>query len=190
MDSHAIKNIINQFTNPSGHIEKEKLRRYILESLTKLHTQVDYLINQPKNKHQLHQLHDKVTKQENVSTQKTQIQKAISQINHLHQDINHWIQDHVDTPERLEFSIQTKALEVNSGDQNYDYQLALTIRHDQLLAAVLVFQEAVSMLQELIQLPLPEAKESPQLNFFSTTSISDRIYHLAKQVYYQRTEPS
>lgn len=60
-----------------------------------------------------------------------------------------WIQDHLANHDVFERSVQSKAMEMSSGDHHADYYKALLLRRDQLLAARDVFREYTSKLREI-----------------------------------------
>jgi len=101
--------------------------------------------------------------------------------------VSHWITDLVDSQERFEFTIMTKATEINSSDPEYNYFYALLVRHDQLLAAVFVFRQDLVNLTHLTKLDLdPSIIDSPAFNYFTTHNFQDRVYFMAQEIFAQR----
>lgn len=182
MDDQSINQIVNEFVSDDGHLDKEALRVYVLDRFRELHRRVDYLLSNPTYKKHWLAIHDKL-----LSNGNDDDKQAVNEISNLHELIEEWIGHFVDTPERLEFSVQTKAMEISSGDQQADYFYALTARHDQLLCAVEVFDRAVENLSDILQLPTDEAIKSGKLDFFRKQPVKELIFKLAGKVYEIRT---
>ncbi len=187
MKQEKIKAIIDQFVTDRQTIDKEKLRQYVFQSLSDCHTEADYLINNPENKNHLHQINDLLAQHQQPEIRQLGL-TAMERINQLHKEVESWINDNVDSPERFEFSIQAKATEISSGNQDYDYWAALTIRHDQLLAAVVIFEEALAKLSSLIHTEPAEAVNSPDLKYFAEHTSPERIFKAAEEIYQLRNQ--
>lgn len=183
MDKNAASTIIHQFCDEHQHIEKEALRIYVFDQLTDIHRQLGYILSYPDNDIHWKQLQDLVTSSGNELQLRT-----IADLRTFDEQIHSWIEEHVDTPERLEFSIELKATEIASGDREFDYFAAQLIRHDQLLAAVFVYQLAVKKFEDLLQISIDVVLDDPVFAFFCEMPLDSRIFSLAEQVYQLRME--
>ena len=162
-------------------VDKAGICTYTLERLQTLHRQIDFLANNPATSQHWNELRDFAVIQ--LSIADGHAVAIFDQILSLHEIIEAWITDHVDSPERFEFSVLSKAAEISSGNDDADYFNALIIRHDQLLAAVTVFETAVKYWQELLKMQPNEAIHSKQLTFFEENSIEGWIYACAQKMY-------
>lgn len=179
--------LVNQFITHQ-QVDKSALREYVDQKLTAFHKQYQYLMTKPNYQTRWHQLSDYLNSLPE-SEQKTKLLSGWQQINDLHEMLHGWRSDNVDTEERFEFSIQRKAHELHTGDEDFDYYTALLIRHDQLLSAVLIFQTALDCLAELLDIPqAADMARSDAFQFFVEQELDHRIFQTAEQIYHLRQQ--
>lgn len=138
------------YLNSQGIIESNQLRLGLLTELKTLHDQVNILLHSEKYHEFWRNLHDYIV-QFYANEEKESLLAVEAQL--LTQDIyiETWIKTAVETPERFEMFIRTKAAEIKSGDKKNDYYWALKIRHDQLVALLTVEQALVGALCTFVQ---------------------------------------
>jgi hypothetical protein len=186
MDEVKVQACLSQFMSDQAQVKVEPLREYVLESLKKQHAWADYLLHNPENAHHWTQLRDLVAMMDSGDL-KSNYQRGIGEIQQLHNVIDGWIAENVDSPVRLEFVIQTKAREIASGDEQFDYYTAMMIRHDQLLAAVLVFEEALEHLALVIKYAPIRALTLEDIKYFAEKDLQTRVFETAELMYTLRT---
>lgn len=176
--------MVKMFIDDESRVDKEALRVYVLQHLEAAHERVQYLKHNPSIQTRWHELRDLVYSEHEHNEAYKQ---GIELIEHLDEQLHVWIHDHLDAPERFEFSVQTKALELNSGDQDYDYYMALMIRHDQFLSVVLVFEEIIKIVEKLLTSGDITLQENGSWNYLIEKTVDVRIFEIAEEMYRQRT---
>lgn len=178
--------IAYQFLDNQQKIQKEGLREYSLKKLTMHLNWVSFWVQGSENVSRWNSLADYISSHDREPEYETW-KKGLDQIMIIPKTIKGWINDHVDSVERLEFSISSKAAELASGDDLHDYYMALTIRHDQLLACVEVLGDAVVKLGEIIKMNDNQAiLESEAFGFFASKEMETYIYELAQSICSER----
>lgn len=187
MEPTNLTQLLSKFvTNSDKKIDRPALRQYVYDELNRMLAWTDYLLNNPEYQSRWRLISDYVESHDGRPEQKAW-QLAVGEIITLSDQIRGWINDHVDSDERMEFSIASKAAEISSGNEVYDYFHALMVRHDQLLACVEVFKEATENLAKITKLAdVGEIIESEYFKFFTTKTISQHIYEFAKIMYKMR----
>lgn len=189
MESFAITQLLNKFiSGDDNKINKHYLRKYVNDELNQFIAWTDFLLNNPEYKNKWRLLHDYIqSHSERSEYQKWQF--GISEMFSLTEQITGWLNDHVDSEERMEFSIASKAAEISSGNEMFDYFQAMLVRHDQLLACVEIFKEATKNLAELSKLSdIGEIVTHSSFEYFCEKSLSNHIYELAKIMYKMRQQ--
>jgi hypothetical protein len=75
--------------------------------------------------------------------------------------IQHWRETAVDSPERFEFFLKSKAEEIRSGSELEDYTRAIAIRYDQLTGLIRVLRMLLNHMVRFTGSPIPEVIEDP-----------------------------
>lgn len=175
------------FVDKNSEIDREAMRTYVLAELTQLKDQVGEIVLDDKHQPVWKQLHDFIVTHV-PDQEKDKALNLENQIKNLPQYLNQWIETSVDSPERLEFFIGSKAEEIKSGDQQRDYFWALQIRHDQLVALVRVVSRLVNELNQWLQLEPKEIFQEPVFQGLLDFSIEDQIYLEAENIQKQRSK--
>lgn len=111
---------------------------------------------------------------------------AVDQLRHLPQFIDTWISTALDTTERFDFFVLTKAHELNSSDQTNDYYWALQIRHDQLVALVTVVSMLLDKMKIWKSLRPVEVLDDPVFAGLTVYDVEKQIYLEAERIYQER----
>lgn len=173
---HTIEHFFND-----NKLEKEQLRIFIQEELHKLRKIITNILYLKENEILWQQLHDK-----SAISEKPELVKASNAIQKIPIEIDFWEREGVESQERFEFFILSKAAELNSGDQNRDYYHAMLIRHDQLLAVTFVLKQSVKHLQNCLSIPYNEIIHSDDYKYFYARTTAERIYKMAEIIYKTR----
>lgn len=112
--------------------------------------------------------------------------KAIDQLVHLPQFIGTWMSTALDSEERFNFFVMTKAHELKSGDQQKDYYWALQIRHDQLVALVRVIEMLLDKMKIWLSLRPKEVFGDPVFSGLTEYDVEQQIYLEAERIYKER----
>ena len=165
----------------NNQLKKEDLRIFILDQFNHYLTQ----LHDPLHLIQNHQLWTKLSDQAAIAQNDDHL-KACQAITTLDKQVQYWIKEGVETPQRFEFFILSKAAQLNSGDQNRDYYHAMLIRHDQLLAVNHVLGQAIKHITNCLKLPQQEIRNSDDFRFFYLRTIEERIFKTAQLIYKTR----
>jgi hypothetical protein len=111
---------------------------------------------------------------------------AIQQLVHLPLYIQLWIDTAVDTSERFDFFVLTKAHEMKSGDQEHDYYWAMQIRHDQLVGLVRVLGMLLDKIEVWVSGTPQQLFEDPVFLGLTAVGIEEQVYLEAEKVYKER----
>jgi len=182
-----IEDYLQLYTNPDNSINKPALYQFISQTFDKHRKWADYLLTSPDNTTHWKNLHDYIIS--NTKSDDHPWQIGWQNLQNLIEQLDGWFNDHVAEPATFDFSIKQKAVEIGSGDENYDYYMALTIRHDQLLAAVQTFSISLQHLAWIVE--CPDAKEivdSQHFQYFINNDTESRIFQLAEQMYHLRKQ--
>lgn len=173
------------FVDAQSKVDREGLRNHVLSRLQSFHQRADHLCVDKANYWSSVELAAK--KYLPVKDQQKVIQ-LVKQIKSLPGYIDGWINLSVDTDERFEFFILTKAHELNSGDQAKDYFWALQIRHDQLVALVRVLDILLDKLKLWTELRPEAVFDDPVFAGLTDYGLEDQVYIEAEKVYKERTQ--
>lgn len=166
-------------------IDQEALRQYTANRLKQLKEQAFELTQDSTNISFWQQLHDHIAL--NTSdTEKSMLIKVESQLKHVSDFIQGWYDTAVDSPERLEFFIRSKAAELKSGDKDNDYYWAIQIRHDQLVGLIHVLEHLVKHLKRWIKLSPEQVLNDPVFQGMTRYTLEDQVYLEAQKVHKQR----
>ena len=181
MEPIKLQNLLTKFVSlEDKKIDKLALRKYVYDELQRMYAWTEYLLHNPEYRDKWRTIGDYVESHDGRPEQEAW-RLAVGEITTLDQQIKGWIDDHVDSDERMEFSIASKAAEISSGNEMFDYYHALMVRHDQLLACVEVFCEAAEKLAAITKLPdVGAVVESESFKFFTEKTIAQHIYEMAK----------
>lgn len=172
-----LKQLIKMFL-VEGKFEKEKFREFVLTKMYKILYEIKYLTVEDKYNYFWEKVNDYA-----VIMKREDLKVGIVKIKQISENLEMWIRDSIINREKFEFCIRVKALEISSGNENFDYYESQLIRHDQLLAALLVFEESLKHLKKLVKLEKNEMGESRHLLFFLEKEIDERIFELAVRFY-------
>jgi hypothetical protein len=111
---------------------------------------------------------------------------VIDQLVHLPQFIQTWMSTALDSAQRFEFFIMTKAHELNSGDQQKDYYWALQIRHDQLVALVRVVEMLLDKMKLWASLRPAQVLDDPVFAGLTEYNVEQQIFLEAERIYKER----
>ena len=109
-----------------------------------------------------------------------------NQLTSLEQMIGVWIATALDSPERLEFFVLSKAEEIKSGDQQRDYFWALQIRHDQLVALVDVLRALAAHLHRYVKMDPTSVINDATFQGLTEYGIEKQIYLEAENIHKHR----
>lgn len=165
-------------------LDKHKLQQFVLKHLDNISSQLDYYLYSPKYQKFWHHLRDHCV----ISLNQELCINGVKEIEKTADQVKDWLKESVESSERLEFFILSKACEIASGDKEKDYYHAQFIRHDQLLAVVIVFGQAYEHILAMLELPSNKIYNSVHFNFFQEKSIEARIYEKAEQFYQVRKD--
>ena len=111
---------------------------------------------------------------------------VLNQLTHLPHYIQMWVETSVDTSERFDFFVMTKAHELMSGDQSKDYFWALQIRHDQLMALVQVLTLLIGQMKMWVKKDANKLLDDPIFSGLTDMGIEDQVYLEAEKIYKER----
>jgi len=189
MNTSNLQELLTKFiTSNNKKVDTLALRKYVFDELSRIYAWCEYLLHNPEYTDRWRNLKDYIQSHDGRFEQE-KWKNAVNEIVTLDSQIQGWIDEHVDSDERIEFSIATKAAEISSGNEVYDYYYALMVRHDQLLACVEIFRQASEGLAQLAKMSdVGEMVDSSAFGFFVEKTISQHIYETAKIMYKMREE--
>jgi hypothetical protein len=176
-DPQTLLQTINAFFE-GDKLQKERFRLYIAYKLNSIHQELEYYVLNPTHETLWKQVGDLT-----AITNQELLHLAYKRIVNLHTTVDFWQQESVETAERFEFFIRTKAAEISSGNMDQDYYDALMIRNDQLLASCDVFSQCLDHIKACVTLPASEVITSPNFLFFADKDIDTLIYETAERYY-------
>lgn len=177
------------FVSSSSVVDKEALQEYVLKKLRESRDRADYLINSSHGATFWNEFHQEILNQRDSDNYQGLV-NVEGQINKLSMFIDTWISNAVDTKERFEFFIMTKAQEIGSGDEQKDYFWAMQIRHDQLVGLVRVLTSFLNHLESIVQNGAIKALRDPVILGLIDYSIEDQVYLEAEKVHVEREKLS
>jgi len=177
-----IRHMINLFTK-NNKLNAEDLRLYTKKQFTHIYTQFEEIIHSPQKQTYWQKLRDF-----GITKQIKNTEEAFRNIFSLLDQIDLWYQKSVRDKPTFEFFIRSKAAELNSGDQIKDYYHALMIRHDQLLAVVFYFSQALFYLRQSLEKTPKHFFDSQSFKYFATCSSENQIYLVAELFYQVRIQ--
>lgn len=172
------------FVDKTSAIDREALRQYVFSGLKNYRDRVEAVIFAERHRDFFNTLHGLIL----ASPDKDALLRVESQIKELPDFIETWIHTAVDTSERLEFFIASKATEIKSGDQNHDYFWALQIRHDQLVGLIRVLDVLVAYLEVWVTKKPEEVLADPVFLGISDHSVEKQVYYEAEKVHAEREQ--
>lgn len=173
------------FIDANSRVEKEALRRYVHEELVKFKQEARVLISDPLRVKFWSGLHNKISTK-TPEADKERMQEVEKQLTGLESYIQNWIDTAVDSPERFEFFILTKAEEIRGGNQENDYFWALQIRHDQLLALVKVLEKLLEHIRRFVEMSASKTIKDPVFKGLMEFGIEDQVYLEAEKIHRKR----
>lgn len=176
------------FIDENSQVDREALRLHILKQLEELKTQAVWFETDDSHKAFWSGLHDVISVKELSENDRNEYRSLENQLHNLPKYIDAWIKKTVDTNERLEFFIASKAEEIKSGDAQHDYFWALQIRHDQLIAIVRVISRLLDVISKWVQLEPRDVIEDPLFQGLVETNLEEQIYLEAENIHKQRSK--
>lgn len=173
------------FVDQNSKIDHEGLRQYVLTQLQQFRQQAVVLTQEKSH------FWDRLALASKASLSDKEQRKVIAVINQIKSlvaYIDGWIRLSVDTPERFDFFVATKAHELRSGSQEHDYFWALQIRHDQLVALTRVMEFLISKMSLWTELKPDKVFDDPVFAGLTDYGIEDQVYLEAEKVYRERTQ--
>lgn len=169
------------YITDSNHVNKEGLRVHVIERLNALEQEASFLLHDPRYHTFWNRLHDVIVTQESKESH-ADLLGVESQLRHVPQFIEAWKQMAVETPERFEFFVRSKAQEIASGDTDHDYYWALYIRHDQLLGLVGVLEQLLEYMRSWVEKPTETVIQDGVFLGIGEKSIEEQIFLEAEKV--------
>lgn len=173
------------FIDENSGIDKAALRQYTASELEKILTQVERLVYGTENQKFWDGLQAAIVL-DYQGDKKESLLKVWSQLKNLNHFVRGWRETAVDSDERMEFFIQSKAVEIKSGDEKKDYFWALQIRHDQLIALVKVVSDLVGWFEKWVKMPPAEVVKDESFQSLTRQSVEDQVYKEAEAIHLQR----
>ena len=177
------------FIDQNTRIDKEALRQYVESELKRLGSITEALVSDERYGEFWEELHRMIVSVQDEE-QREEFMGLESELKTLPMFFRGWLNTAVESEERFEFFIQTKATEVRSGDEVKDYFWALQIRHDQLVALVEEGVAVVQMMKTCVGMKVEEVLEAREFVARSKIKIEERIYIKAQQIQAQREQMS
>lgn len=171
------------FIDATSKVDREGLRLYVLEEMKKAKHKAESICND--NAFFWDKL---VTSVDGVlfDEEKQKALRVIDQLVHLPKFIDTWIATALDSTERFDFFIMTKANELKTGDQQRDYYWALQIRHDQLVGLVRVMEMLLDKMKIWLSLRPKEVFGDPVFAGLTEYDVERQIYLEAERIYKER----
>src|SRR5690606_25371296 len=114
--------------------------------------------------------------------------EVLNEIDTLPKYIQSWIDKSVDSPERFEFFVGSKAEEISTGDEKKDYFWAMQIRHDQLIAVTRVIGRLLEIIEKWVVLDPAAIYQEEVFQGLSEYSIEKQVYLEAENIHKSRQE--
>jgi len=173
------------FIDANYQVDREGLRQYVLAEMVEYRKTAETLcVGREAFWDKLIQ----TTKQKVAMADKDKALLVIDQLRHLPQFIDTWISTALDTVERFDFFVLTKAHELNSTDQKNDYYWALQIRHDKLVALVTVVSMLLDKMKIWVSLRPVEILDDPVFAGLTVYDVEKQIYLEAERIYKDRQQ--
>ncbi len=175
---------VTVFVNASSQVDREALRTHVLGRLVELKKTADVVcIDRISFWERV-----EMAANQSLGDEKSSVVVLIHQLVRLPQYIETWIETAVDTPERFEFFVLSKAHELGSSDQQKDYFWALQIRHDQLIALVRVLDMLMDKIKLWTSLRPAQLFDDPVFAGLVECGVEDQVYLEAEKVYRERQQ--
>lgn len=171
------------FVDAKSRVDREGLRKYVVDQLEILRQRAEVLNNDYSDFWDKAEL---VARKQLLEKEKERAVDAFLQLRHLPEYIGMWMETAVDTPERFDFFVLTKAHELKSGDQQKDYFWAIQIRHDQLVALVRVLDLLIDVMKLWVTMRPDKVLEDPVFAGLTKYGIEDQVFMEAERVYKER----
>lgn len=172
------------FVDEKSNVDKEALRSFVLVELKKMQAEIDGILG-GENKKKWKKIQDEIVR-ENKGGKWDEIKEVLADLEGMSGFVTEWIETAVESPERFEFFILSKAEEIAGGDQAHDYYWALQIRHDQLVALVQVLEALIPKMKELLEMKPREVASDPVFKGLMKYSVEDQVYLEAKKIQEER----
>jgi hypothetical protein len=172
------------FVDTMTSVDKEGLRQFVLSRLIELKRVADIVCLDHKEVWE----HAQSVAPNILKKDERQVIDVLEQLKHLPGYITSWIETAVDSPERLDFFVLSKANELHSGDQKKDYFWALQIRHDQLVALVHVLELLLDKMNVWVWMEPSHLFDDPVFAGLTTCSIEQQVYLEAERIYHERQQ--
>lgn len=173
------------FIDENSAIDKEALRQYINNELLRVFKLAEMYVNGEDYQLFWQELHNKIGVLEDKK-EKEKLVGVESQLKDLPEFIYKWIESSVESVERFDFFIATKAEDIGSGDQQHDYFWALQIRHDQLVALVKVLDTLMGHMKNWVKMSAGSVLSDGVFLGLTDYSVEDQIYLEAEKIHKQR----
>lgn len=159
----------------SQYIDKHASFQNLQRELEKLYQHYHAWLHDPNKQVFWQNLHQAIANHSDNS-EKQQLMRAETELLNASDYLKEWIDMAVDSPERFEFFIQTKAAEIQGESALSDYYWALRIRIDQLTALVHVYRTLIDYLEQWSQLSPQTVLDDAVFLGLSCQSIKDQVY--------------
>jgi hypothetical protein len=171
------------FIDASSRVDREGLRRFVLSEMEQCKQKADSVCTE---RIEFWDRLKTAAGQNLFDEEKEKALKVIDQLVHLPQFILTWMTTALDSQERFEFFVMTKAHELNSGDQHKDYYWALQIRHDQLVGLVRVVEMLLDKMKLWMSLRPKEVFDDPVFSGLTEFNVEQQIFLEAERIYKER----
>lgn len=185
MSDISLNQVVKLFLSEDSKVDTEALRMYVLRHLTDAHERMQYIRHNPILQESWRDIKDSILSQGTAGNEAWV--RTVAEVESVDKKLHEWMEDHVDSKEDFDFSVQAKAVEINSGNQDYDYFMALLIRHDQLLATVLVYEEVIKKFETILQIHEKNLADIPEWAYLAEKTIDERIFEMAEEMYRLRS---
>jgi hypothetical protein len=173
------------FIDKNSNVDKEALRLYVLCKLQELRNEFGRLLKSGEHRPFWESLHNTILSETDKKS-KEELLRVESQLTRLIDYVDTWVMTAVDSPERMEFFVQTKALEIRSGNSQGDYFWALQIRHDQLVAVVKMLELLASHISEWVEMNPGTVINTGVFLGMVKYTVEDQIYLEAEKIQRER----
>jgi len=171
------------FVDSASRIDREGLRTYVLAQLTTFKNQIERITIEKSSFFEK----VRIAASKTLSPEESQrVKNVVDQLVELPNYLETWIETAVDTPERFEFFVLTKANEMHSNDQQKDYFWALQVRHDQLVALVRVMELLIDKIKLWTSIRPDQVLDDPIFAGLTEHGVEDQVYLEAQKVYEER----